>query len=182
MDKWGHVYRAAAGGVAGDEGSEGGYAPRRVAYVGPGRPLGFTFDAQGRLLICNCLQGQWTAVVARLAAWLQPCNGAAGAAASALPHWVAQNFTELWHTAVAGLEGHCCAVCSSSAGLQRLDLATGTLETLANRVSDDSPLAPGSLIRSVARPVPLQEIDRSIERHCSLHGMWPGLAWPVRPV
>lgn len=49
LDKWGHAWTAAP-----DAGAEGGYrlSPQPVAYVGPGRPLGFHWH-QGRLLICD---------------------------------------------------------------------------------------------------------------------------------
>jgi hypothetical protein len=30
--------------------------PEPIAHLGPGRPLGFTFDAQGNLVVCDALK------------------------------------------------------------------------------------------------------------------------------
>ena len=50
LDKWGYAWTATASAAA-----EGGYqlSPEPVAYIGPGRPLGFHHDAAGNLLVCD---------------------------------------------------------------------------------------------------------------------------------
>ncbi len=50
LDKWGHAWTATASPTA-----EGGYelSPEPVAYIGPGRPLGFHHDAAGNLVVCD---------------------------------------------------------------------------------------------------------------------------------
>lgn len=48
LDKFGYVWRApktSAGGYTKDKES--------LAHLGPGRPLGFHFDAKGNLIVCN---------------------------------------------------------------------------------------------------------------------------------
>lgn len=43
-----------------DPGARGGYSMRpggARAYLGPGRPLGFKYDAKGNLIICDSLKG-----------------------------------------------------------------------------------------------------------------------------
>ncbi|PSC75234.1 strictosidine synthase [Micractinium conductrix] len=74
LDKWGVAHTAealegAAGGAgdSADSGAEGVVSgagalryrlhPQPAAYVGPGRPLGFHFDAAGNLAICDSLKG-----------------------------------------------------------------------------------------------------------------------------
>ncbi len=49
LDKWGYVWVATA---SGDDYS---LDAQPLAYVGPGRPLGFHFTANGDLAICNSL-------------------------------------------------------------------------------------------------------------------------------
>lgn len=44
LDKFGSVLRAKP---------EAGEKLERVAHLGPGRPLGYHFDAHGNLVICN---------------------------------------------------------------------------------------------------------------------------------
>ena len=46
-DKFGYVWRAART-------RRGGFdlSPKPVAHLGPGRPLGFTFDGEGLLVVC----------------------------------------------------------------------------------------------------------------------------------
>lgn len=124
LDKFGFVFRARS--TDNETGLE------RFAFVGPGRPLGFHQDLQGRLLICNSLQGgvgrsegERGRKVA-LPLLLLGCHGSARWPSAALAIPVAHG--------------------PAPAGLQRLDPASGALETLANRVSDDSPLAPGSVV------------------------------------
>mgnify|MGYP001810673060 CR=1 FL=1 len=73
LDKWGVAHTAealegAAGGAgdSADSGAEGVVSgagalryrlhPQPAAYVGPGRPLGFHFDAAGNLAICDSLK------------------------------------------------------------------------------------------------------------------------------
>lgn len=48
LDKLGYVWRAPAN-------SGGSYDLERqpLAHLGPGRPLGFHFDADGNLIVCN---------------------------------------------------------------------------------------------------------------------------------
>lgn len=50
LDKWGHAWTAAP-----DASAPGGYrlGPQPVAYLGPGRPLGFHFDAADGLVVCD---------------------------------------------------------------------------------------------------------------------------------
>ena len=48
LDKFGYVWRA-------PEDGKGSYAmeSRPIAQLGPGRPLGFDFDEEGNLIVCN---------------------------------------------------------------------------------------------------------------------------------
>lgn len=48
LDKFGFVWRA-------PEDGQGSYALEKepLAQLGPGRPLGFDFDEQGNLIVCN---------------------------------------------------------------------------------------------------------------------------------
>ena len=48
LDKWGFVWRA-------PEDGKGSYALEKepLAQLGPGRPLGFHFDEEGNLIVCN---------------------------------------------------------------------------------------------------------------------------------
>ena len=48
LDKWGLVWRA-------PEDGKGSYALEKepLAQLGPGRPLGFHFDEEGNLIVCN---------------------------------------------------------------------------------------------------------------------------------
>jgi len=48
LDKFGYVWRA-------PKTSEGGYTKDKepLAHLGPGRPLGFHFDAEGNLIVCD---------------------------------------------------------------------------------------------------------------------------------
>ena len=55
IDRQGYVWIADA-----DPGARGGYSMRpggARAYLGPGRPLGFKYDAKGNLIICDSLKG-----------------------------------------------------------------------------------------------------------------------------
>ena len=79
LDRYAHIWaahpRPATSGSAAKSGAAGAatdvvyeLAPAPVGYVGPGRPLGFAFDAAGRLVICNSLTG--------LLRWTPPAGGA----------------------------------------------------------------------------------------------------------
>ncbi|KAG1670192.1 hypothetical protein FOA52_014968 [Chlamydomonas sp. UWO 241] len=59
LDRYGYVWVADA--APGEEGSprSSGYAlrPTPTAYLGPGRPLGFRYDGEGNLIVCDSLKG-----------------------------------------------------------------------------------------------------------------------------
>lgn len=63
--------------------------PEPVAHLGPGRPLGTAFDADGNLLICDALKVcvyvvLWGCVMGFGAAQFHPCSGSTFIAAECI--------------------------------------------------------------------------------------------------
>lgn len=126
LDKFGYLLRAQSNGSSYQLDPE-----HPVAYVGPGRPLGFHFDATGNLLICDSLKVR------------REGKGEVPVCPEAKPHVLTSYTLNNFRNELNQVPVHPFPLAQ---GLTMLEAGTGRLEVLANRASPQSRLAPGSPI------------------------------------
>lgn len=136
LDRQGHLWLADA---SPEDGGSGGYRLRSEssAYLGPGRPLGFKYDAEGNLLLCDSLLGL---------VMLEGASGLGVQAAAAEP----QGSGDQGSSAGPG------AFREHAEGAPKLSHTV-----LANRVSPSSPLDPGTHI-AYANDLDISPVDGTV--------------------